>query len=188
LQFDSIGQRYHGEILGEDQVKFFLADPGKLKLNFKVKADHQMITANFIDTGSPHVVINSKDILANARIPDSFYSSLEEIRVDALGREIRWLPEFAPGGTNVNFYELRDDLVYIRTFERGVEAETYACGTGATGTAIIAHLTEHIATPVKLVTKSGKQLQVDFEKIGTEVKHVSLSGPAEFNFNGIITI
>jgi diaminopimelate epimerase len=69
-----------------------------------------------------------------------------------------------------------------------VEDETFACGTGATGTAIITHIVDAVAKPIQLVTKSGKRLKVDFEKSGPAITKVSLSGPAEFNFNGTIII
>ncbi len=188
LKFHSLGKEYHGEILDETSVKFFLGDPGKIKLGFKLKVNDQLFTAHYADTGSPHVVINIADVLENPKIHDSFYRELEHFPVEEVGKIVRWLPEFQPGGVNVNFFQLRNGEVFIRTFERGVEAETFACGTGATATAIIAHLTAKVAPPVSLETKSGRILSVDFIKSGTELVKLSLTGPAEINYNGSITI
>jgi diaminopimelate epimerase len=186
LSFASLGRTYNGEIVSETEVKFYLAEPGNLQLNLQLSVAGLTCNAHFIDTGSPHVVININEIISDDG--RAVYASIQDIPVADLGKQIRWLPEFAPQGTNVNFYELKDGLVFIRTFERGVEDETFACGTGATGTAIITHIVDAVAKPIQLVTKSGKRLKVDFEKSGPAITKVSLSGPAEFNFNGTIII
>lgn len=126
----------------------------------------------FLDTGSPHLVV--------------FASGIDGIDVAAEGRKWRWSPLFAPGGTNVNFVETTPEGLYIRTFERGVEEETWACGTGVTASAIASALRAHAAGgPVDVRTRGGR-LRVDFEIRGDLVTNVWLAGPAAFVFTGSI--
>lgn len=183
-KFLSNGSEYFGEVLSDSQVKVYFGKPENLKLNFKVKAGDQLINSHFIDTGSPHVVIDINDILKDPRKPGSIYSEINDVSVFQLGREIRNLLEFSPGGTNVNFFSLRDDKIYIRTYERGVEDETLACGTGNAATAIILNLVKGIKPPVKLITRGGDELIIDFETEYEKVKDLTLTGPVKTVFTG----
>ncbi len=192
-KFISNGQTYLGEILNESHVKFYFNEPQNIKVHFKVKAGGQLINANYVNTGSPHVVINIKDILKDPRDPRSFYENINELPVFDLGKEIRNLPEFSPGGTNVNFYHVVDNKNYIRTFERGVEDETLACGTGNAATAIILSEVENIKPPVHLITKGGDELVIDFKNennvMGNHhfvVSNLTLTGPVKIVFTGEI--
>jgi len=126
---------YTGKILPDGMIQFFLNSPKKIKYNFKVKAANQLITAHFADTGSPHIVIRLND----EQNGFDFLKSLHTVPVEELGREIRYLPEFSPGGTNVNFISVADGAIRIRTYERGVEAETLSCGTGSVAAALVAY-------------------------------------------------
>jgi len=127
-----------------------------------------------INTGSPHYIVFSEDI--------------DRINVNEEGKALRWSPKFAPGGTNVNFVQVVDNGLYIRTFERGVEEETLACGTGVTASAIASVLAGHFDRPrVKVRTKGGN-LEVEFKIKDKKVTDIWLKGPATFVFEGKINI
>ena len=184
--FISNGESYIGEILNESQVKVHFNEPQNLKFNFKVKAAGQLINACFVDTGSPHVVINATEILKNPANPQSFYENINDVPVFEIGKEIRNLPEFLPGGTNVNFYYINGDQIYIRTYERGVEDETLACGTGNAATAIVINNIHKIAPPITLNTRGGDQLTIDFENKNNIIRNLTLTGPVKIVFTGEI--
>ncbi|QOJ28571.1 MAG: diaminopimelate epimerase [Ignavibacteriales bacterium] len=189
VRFRFNGKEYSGKIIREGLIRFHLAPPEKVKLGFKVKAGGQMITANYADTGSPHVVVETEQILRNpARPSDGAFAYPDELDVVLLGREIRHLKEFSPGGVNVNFISYRNGLIYIRTFERGVEDETLACGTGSVASALVVHLLHGAASPLTLRTRGGDSLEAGFEKSENGSFHaVYLQGPAEVNFTGLVS-
>lgn len=125
-----------------------------------------------LEVGVPHAVIFLPDL-----------SALEQLPVDALGRHVCHHPAFAPRQTNVNFVALQDGRLHLRTYERGVEAETLGCGTGATAAALLAHQHLGLAWPVEVVTRSGEALQIDFESVSGLLQ---LSGGAHFIASGHI--
>ncbi len=179
---------YSGQILDDKTVKFFLNEPVGLKTNFKIKAANQLITASYLNTGSPHVVIRINDVLWNPSRPDTFYSDLDRFPVYQIGREIRYSKDFAPEGTNVNFITKVEGAIRIRSYERGVEDETLSCGTGAVAAAIITYFNERIEPPIKLIAKSGDVLVVDFKINNNKMQDLSLIGPAEIIFKGELSI
>ncbi|WP_019038232.1 diaminopimelate epimerase [Psychroflexus tropicus] len=128
--------------------------------------------ACFLDTGSPHHV--------------TFVDDIDDFDVFTQGRRIRNLPNYDTiNGTNVNFLQVKNGVVQVRTYERGVEDETFSCGTGVTAAAITAKMSNKIEdVPVKVSTKGGN-LEVDFEIEGLNaVKNIWLKGPTEFVFEG----
>jgi diaminopimelate epimerase len=130
----------------------------------------------FLDTGSPHLV--------------KFVSDLEKLDVYNEGRKIRYSDTFEPGGTNVNFAEIVENTIHIRTYERGVEDETLACGTGITATAIAAHyngLLKNHENEVKLIARGGI-LNVSFTPHPAGYSNIILTGPAVKVFTGEIEI
>ena len=185
-KFLSNDSEYSGEFISEKEIRFNLSDPQKIKLGFKVKAGNQLISANFIDTGSPHVVIFIEDILIDPINPKKNYKNINDVPVVELGREIRYLPEFSPGGANVNFLQIEKSQLKIRTYERGVEAETLACGTGSVAAALVSNLVKKFSSPVSLITRGNDKLFVDFDVENNEFLKISLTGPAEFIFAGEI--
>jgi len=123
-----------------------------------------------VHTGVPHAVI--------------FVDDLESVNVLELGTEIRHHPQFAPEGVNVNFAQrLSNNHISIRTYERGVESETLACGTGAAAVGYVTSKLYNTQGPLHLQTKSGDLLEAEVEN-----ESVSISGPAHFVFSGSITI
>lgn len=179
---------YSGKVEGEDSVEFFLNNPGKMKFNFKVKAASQLINSHFVDTGSPHVVIFINEVLENPKNLQSGYKEINSFPIESLGSELRYHEDFSPSGTNVNFIQKQGDEIMIRTFERGVEAETLACGTGSVAAAITANKILKVQPPIKIKTLGGKTLKVNFNHNDHNFTNVSLTGHAEINFKGEILI
>lgn len=187
-KFKVNGIEYSGQVLDDKLVKFYLNSPTKIKNNFKIKAANQLINAFFVDVGAPHVVIKISDILKNPQRLDSFYDNIEEIPVVQLGKEIRYSKDFAPDGTNVNFIDIRDNIIKIRTYERGVEDETLSCGTGSVAAALISYFNFQLKPPINLITKIGEKFIIDFEIKDRVIENLSLTGPAVIVFKGELTI
>ncbi|MDA0989432.1 MAG: diaminopimelate epimerase [Verrucomicrobia bacterium] len=126
-----------------------------------------------VNSGVPHVVVGVDD--------------LDGTDVVGLGRAIRRHVDFAPQGTNANFIAITGPhSLRIRTYERGVEDETLACGTGIVASALIAARQGDVAAPVKVLAKSGDTLIVDFRLTDTGAENVTLEGPAEHVFRGTL--
>jgi len=127
----------------------------------------------YLDTGSPHLVKYCQDV--------------KKLNVQEEGNSIRRQERFGPEGTNVNFIEGNRSGLYIRTFERGVEEETYSCGTGATAAALAWAIRNRSFSPVKLESPGG-ELLVHFKREGTDFTNIYLEGPATHVFSGEIEI
>jgi len=185
VQFLSGGVPYSGSVLENGLIKFNLNNPGSIREKFPLTVAGKKFSGNFINTGSPHVVF----FLDDPALKEAFeFESLKDFPVFKFGKEVRYADEFSPSGANVNFLEIKDSVVHIRTYERGVEDETLACGTGSVGAAIITYLQKQISPPVVLLTKGGEELTVDFSTEGDLITNVSLTGPAKINFTGEFTI
>lgn len=128
-----------------------------------------------LDTGSPHYV--------------RFVQAADNINVVEEGRNVRYSDLYKTKGINVNFVEQQNDVLYIRTYERGVEDETLSCGTGVTASVLAAAFTKRIRENGKQNVKTpGGLLSVQYEKDGVGFKNVWLEGPATFVYEGQITI
>jgi diaminopimelate epimerase len=114
---------------------------------------------------------------------------LENVDVRGLGSAIRRHDLFAPKGANVNFLKGRGPRqIAIRTYERGVEDETLACGTGVVASALIFAAMKKVNGPIAVLVRGGSELEVDFEQKGDQFEKVTLTGPAEFVFEGTIEV
>jgi len=182
VRFLSNDKEYSGNILAEGKTKVNFNTPAKIILNNTIKVAGQLVKSSFIDTGSPHVIINIEDVLKDPADKSSNYSDLTTFPVFNLGKEIRY--DFSPEGTNVNFIKIIGNKVHIRTYERGVEDETLSCGTGATASALAAHFLYDMNSPVSLVTKGKDILTVDFSANGQIITGLSLTGPVKITFTG----
>ena len=182
VKFISDKTEYSGELLSDGKIKFNLNPPEQIEENKTVQFDGKDIPASFINTGSPHIVIET------SYLPDTEMKlNLDKVDVISIGRNIRNAPEFAPSGTNVNFIKIINDQVHIRTYERGVEDETLSCGTGSVASAIIAGIKFDLIPPISLITKGGDKLVVKFDRKELEFSNVSLTGPVEEIYSGKIS-
>lgn len=158
------------EFVGNN-VRIQLTSPSIPLLNENIRLTQGVAIVHFIDTGVPHVVV--------------FVDDAERFPVEQVGRELRYHQNFQPQGTNANFAQvLRPGLLRLRTYERGVEGETLACGTGVTAASLIAHAVHGFPSPIKVITQGGDTLVVNFKKEGDSFQNVTLLGPAETTFKG----
>lgn len=188
IRFKSNGKEYSGKMLNLDSIRFYLNQPEGLRLNFNVGVAGKKVNASFVNTGAPHLVINLNDLLSSEILTDLNSNDFESLPVYDLGREIRFSKDFAPDGVNVNFIKIGEQNIEIRTYERGVENETLACGTGSVAAAIILYENYNVNPPVELKTKGGRFLEVDFIFGGQKYQDLSLTGPAEVVFKGELSI
>ena len=158
-----------------ERVTVNLTAPHSLALNQKIALRDGSHTVHSLNTGVPHAVLF---------VPDA-----DKAMVAELGAEVRYHNHFKPKGTNANFVQvLGPNAIRVRTYERGVEGETLACGTGVTASALIAARVHHFKSPVKVQVQGGDQLEVTFVDSGKEFQEVRLSGPADFVFEGRVEI
>jgi len=155
-------------------VKIKMTEPASVKLGLEVNADGQNYEVHYINTGVPHIV--------------NYTDELESIDVPDLGSQLRYHGLFRPKGANVNFVKTKSkNSIQIRTYERGVEAETLACGTGAVASAIISNMIMGTKSPVKVLTKGGL-LKIYFKKNDNKFNGVFLEGEASVVFEGSISL
>jgi diaminopimelate epimerase len=156
--------------VGPQTVKIHLGD-GRDFRPAQALADFEGPPATCLNTGVPHAVF--------------FVDDLEAVPVIAWGRQVRHHAAFAPRGTNANFVKvLGPSRISVRTYERGVEDETLACGTGVTASAAVAVLSGKCKQPVEVETRSGAVLTVDFKLEDGEARDLTLEGPAVVAFRG----
>ena len=161
--------------LKSDLVTLQMTEPTDLRLSIDVRAAVQNKSVHFINSGVPHVVIP---------VP-----KIADVDVQHEGASIRHHKMFSPNGVNVNFIEKRGpNKIAIRTYERGVENETLACGTGIVASALIFAATENTSGPIQVIARGGDELHVGFQTIECSFRNVTLTGPAEFVFEGEIEI
>lgn len=161
------------EYVGED-VRINLTAPTETQLNQRADFGWGEITYHFMNTGVPHAVVY---------VPDA-----AQAEVVAHGRAIRRSPIF-PRGTNVNFVQIVDDRnLIVRTYERGVEDETLACGTGVVASALLTHRVHGLALPLSLKVFGGDVLSVHARIEGETFHDVTLTGPAIEVFSGVIKL
>ena len=160
--------------LGE-RVRVNLTKPKDLRLNETVALSTGATSIHSLNTGVPHAVLY---------VPDA-----DKAMVLSLGPEIRRHAHFGPRGTNVNFVQvLGPNHIRVRTFERGVEGETLACGTGVCASAMISARVHQFTSPVKVQVQGGDTLEVSFKDSGSDFDDVRLTGPADFVFEGRVEI
>jgi diaminopimelate epimerase len=165
-----IGAKVDGEL-----VSLQMSEPKDLRLGIEISANGENIRAHFINTGVPHVVVPAAEI--------------ERIDVRKIGSTVRHHKMFSPRGANVNFIEKRGRRrIAIRTYERGVEDETLACGTGVVASALVYATTENVDGPIGVLVRGGSELTVGFKKNGEQFTNVTLTGPADFVFEGTIEL
>jgi diaminopimelate epimerase len=170
FKFESISGIIQAKVSG-DKVRVQLVTPSDYRTNRQIEVLGHRLHYSFINTGVPHAVI--------------FVESLGKIDVENLGRALRYHKEFSPRGTNVNFVEVKGtSRIDVRTYERGVEGETLACGTGSTASALVSALSGYTKAPVRVTTRGGEVLTIDFKIRGRKISAVMLEGKAHFVYEG----
>jgi len=157
--------------LGELRIPSTLLRDGRISLQMPVDETFEWLPVQggyLINTGVPHLVLQCQTL-----------QELDDLDLVAVARPLRYEVCGTFGGVNVDFYCLHEGQVSMRTYERGVEDETYSCGTGVTAVAIALYHTAQITTPAVTLHTKGGDLKVTFEKQGAFYQQVYLSGPAE---------
>lgn len=162
-----------GWVLEGREVRVQLTAPRDYRPSVKLEFPDRELKVAHVDTGVPHAVLVVDDI--------------EQVAVKELGRAIRYHPVFAPRGANADFVQIHDHhQVSIRTYERGVEDETLACGTGAAATAVALAYAGLIQPPLRLTTRGGDVLTVNFQGAHGEIRDLTLQGPVRYVARGEI--
>jgi diaminopimelate epimerase len=175
LSFQTESGILSAELLPDERVRLRMSEPHSLQLAHSLRVNDQDLEVHSLNTGVPHAV--------------TFVSDLRETPVFELGRALRQHQRFAPAGTNANFVQiLAPGSLAIRTYERGVEDETLACGTGVVASALIHHHLTQCPSPISVLVRGGDTLEVGFKIQDGHPVAVTLAGPADFVFTGAISL
>ncbi|MDE2180740.1 MAG: diaminopimelate epimerase [candidate division NC10 bacterium] len=170
MAFETLAGIIRAEVDGS-RVKLQTSQPQGIRLHQSIEADGDMHEIHSINTGVPHAVL--------------FCADLEAVPVRTLGRTIRLHPAFQPAGTNVDFVTVLDrHTLAIRTYERGVEDETLACGTGTVASTLVAATLGMVSSPVQVKVRSGETLTVSFTGKGPEYQEVFFEGEVRLVYQG----
>jgi len=160
----------HAQVRG-DKVKVKMVDPSDFKQDYTIKLKNGILTVSSINTGVPHVVVTM--------------DSIDDVDVVGIGREVRLHNKFAPAGTNVNFItRVKNGSFSIRTYERGVEDETLACGTGSIASALVTASKDKVVSPLNIVTRSGGILTIYYKEDNGRFHDIYLEGDARIIYKG----
>ncbi len=170
LSFETLAGIIEAEVFGR-QVKLQMVQPTGLRLDLEVKVGEKVHRLHFINTGVPHAV--------------ELVESASTVAVKELGKKIRFHSQFQPAGTNANFVQPVDRKhLKVRTYERGVEDETLACGTGAVASALIAAKKGLVESPVDVETTGGEVLRIHFQFKGEGFDRIFLEGDTRIVYEG----
>jgi diaminopimelate epimerase len=170
ITFETPAGLYRAKIK-QSFVSLTMAPIKVIELNISVRSSVFNGVVHFVDVGVPHIVIITDDI--------------EDLDVVTIGRTLRHHKRFQPHGTNVNFITVRDKhTISIRTYERGVEDETLACGTGSVSSAVVTSLNHMTASPLAVHTRGGDILTVRFAMKNDTLEKLELEGKARIVYRG----
>jgi len=156
-------------------VCVWMPEPVKKSDAISIEVDGDLVHGHFISVGVPHFVVPVPKVSA--------------VDVEGLGRKIRLHPEFAPDGVNVDFVTFRKpNRMTVRTYERGVEAESGACGTGAVACSIVGVETAGLTLPSKVKTSLGYELTIDGDWRHNKCTGLTLTGPVKFVYTGEVDL
>lgn len=175
MKFETVAGIIEAEIgENDDNVRVKMTQPFDFRLDLSLHLDETEYPVTYVDTGVPQAVIFVKD---------------DDIPVKKWGRKVRFHKLFEPRGTNVNFVRvLGDGKIKVRTYERGVEDETMACGTGAVASSIYAVMHKGMDSPIDVVTSGGEMLTIHFDLLdGPIAENVYLEGPVRIACSGDLT-
>lgn len=172
---ETLKKHLNVESLGES-VRASMGPPEKVEWKIPLKIEGKLYETHFLDTGVPHAVL--------------FMEEIDSFPVEDIGRKIRFHKCFSPKGANANFAKiLPEGGIDLRTYERGVEKETLACGTGATATALAAAHLYALSSPITINTRSGEKIVIEFSLSPSgEVEAVFQTGPVAKHLSGVFKI
>ncbi len=178
---EAVDDVYGAEIKSGEIVKIKFPEPKEIKTGIKITAETgsglKQANVNYVNVGSDHIVLYLDEDINRLFLN---CVKMDELSVDETGRKLRFHKEFEPRGANVNFAEVKENnIIRLRTYERGVERETLACGTGIISTGIIAMLNKGFESPVNIKVQSGEVLQVEAKSADGKISELSLTGSAK---------
>lgn len=176
---EAVDDQYYAEICDELNVKITFPNPKEVRSDISINTDlgngDIAMNVSYVNVGSDHLVVFMDDEKNKAALG----SDIEELDVNYYGKILRFHHDFQPRGANVNFVQpLGNGKLKLRTYERGVERETLACGTGIVSTGIISAIKEITKPPVKVLVQSGEWLEVNLDLSNYDVSGVTLTGSA----------
>lgn len=172
MSFETGAGVIDAQVSGET-VKLRLTDPRALALDYHLQTEIGSLIVSSVNTGVPHVV--------------HFVDGLEDFDVFHTGRLLRYHAHYQPAGTNANFVQVVDGhTIKVRTYERGVEDETLACGTGSVAGALIAARKGLVVAPVEVRVQSGETLKIYFDVMEAGYQNVYLEGAANVVYQGLL--
>ena len=170
MSFETGAGIIDAEVSG-NRVKLRLTDPHSLRMDESIPVNGRDLAVSSINTGVPHVI--------------HYVGDLDNFDVFQTGRAIRYHVHYQPAGANANFVKVIDRHgIRVRTYERGVEDETLACGTGSVASALISARKGQVDSPVDVTVKSGETLRIHFEKTESGFERVYLEGGADVVYEG----
>ena len=180
LKIEAVSKIYFCENSAGGQISVSFPPPEKIKTNFKLKVHFmewwELLNCSYVDCGSPHIVVFIDEIEKPS------VKHLDEVNISEWGRNIRMHRDLMPEGANVNFVKViskEKGELEIRSYERGVEGETLACGTGAISSAVVFYILRYQFNPIKILTRSGEYLSVELVIKEKKLTGLKLIGNAE---------
>lgn len=175
MTFETRAGLVDAEVSPSGAVKVWMPEPKNRRYGLQVKVGDTFVAGDYVEAGVPHFIVPCE--------------SVASVDVEGLGRALRLSDAFAPNGTNVDFVQfLPAHKAVIRTYERGVEAESGACGTGAVATAVVAVETKKMSLPVHIRTSQGYTLTVDGDWRHAKATGFTLTGPVKKVFDGVVDL
>ncbi len=174
MRFETLAGIIEAEILDDDEVSLLMTAPVDYRKGLSTELDGKEHAISYMNSGVPHAVLFMEDDM--------------DVPVKEWGSTVRFHKLFQPNGTNVNFVQKLDNGIRVRTYERGVEDETMACGTGAVASAIFAAEKGVCSSPVRVTTSGGEHLKIVFDlQDDGHAENVYLQGPARIIYIGQVT-
>lgn len=173
MTLGTLAGRLTASVAGREKVRMRMPEVRSVSLRHRGKYPAGVAAVHFLNTGVPHAVAPVRNL-----------AGLDVIR---LGRLLRSNPAFGRAGVNADFVELKKGVVHIRTYERGVEGETLACGTGITAAAVALALAGRVKPPVTFEARSRERFRVWLKPAGDGASEIFIQGPARLVFEGEIS-
>ena len=175
MTFETRAGLVDAEVSENGAVKVWMPEPKNRRYGLQVKVGDRFVAGDYVEAGVPHFIVPCENIAS--------------VDVEGLGRALRLSDAFAPNGTNVDFVQfIPAHKALIRTYERGVEAESGACGTGAVATAVVAVETKKMSLPIHVRTAQGYTLTVDGDWRHAKSTGFTLTGPVKKVFEGVVDL